>query len=158
MRMRRLKYQRLQSDLPIRAVIKIGHGCEGSATTAVRVTIPEGIIAVKPMPKPGWTLSSAKQRYSRSYEFFHGTKLGEGVTEIIWSRGSLPDEHYDEFVFSSFVAKELEPGISLYFPVVQTCENGEHRWIEVPSGERDLQSLRAPAPALKLGAPRHSHH
>ena len=34
------------------------HGCEGAATTRVRIHIPEGVIAVKPMPKPGWQLET----------------------------------------------------------------------------------------------------
>ena len=33
---------------------RIGHGCEGEATLRVRVQIPEGVIAVKPMPPAGW--------------------------------------------------------------------------------------------------------
>ena len=40
-----------------KAVLQVGHGCEGSPTKSIRVQIPEGVIAVKPMPKPGWELS-----------------------------------------------------------------------------------------------------
>ena len=36
-----------------KAVLRVPHGCDGSATTAIRVRIPAGIITVKPMPKPG---------------------------------------------------------------------------------------------------------
>lgn len=39
-----------------KAVFRVPHGCEGKPTNVVRVQIPEGVIAVKPMPKPGWTL------------------------------------------------------------------------------------------------------
>lgn len=38
------------------AVLRIPRGCGGKATNAVRVRIPEGVVAVKPMPKPGWTI------------------------------------------------------------------------------------------------------
>ena len=41
-----------------KAIVKIGHGCEGTATLKVRVQIPEGVISVKPMPKAGWTLET----------------------------------------------------------------------------------------------------
>jgi periplasmic copper chaperone A len=37
-----------------KAVLRIPHGCDGKATDEVRV--PEGVIAVKPMPKAGWTI------------------------------------------------------------------------------------------------------
>src|SRR3954462_10478136 len=36
-----------------KAVFKVPHGCDGSPTTALKVRIPEGLIDVKPMPKPG---------------------------------------------------------------------------------------------------------
>ena len=44
-----------------KAVFKVPHGCEGSATTEVRIDIPEGVIAVKPMPKAGWTIALEKR-------------------------------------------------------------------------------------------------
>lgn len=51
----------------------------------------------------------------------------------VWSGGSLPDEHYDEFVFVGYLSDALEPGKKLYFPVVQQCEQGEAHWIGVPA-------------------------
>src|SRR5271167_3921013 len=105
-----------------KAVLRVPHGCDGSPTTAIRVRIPEGVIDVKPMPKPGWTLNIVKGKYAKSYNLFHA-QVGEGVTEVDWSGGKLPDDNYDEFVFQSFLAGDLEPGHMLYFPVVQECEN-----------------------------------
>ena len=56
-----------------KAVLRVPHGCDGKATIAVRVQIPEGVIAVKPMPKPGWTLQTKKGKYEKSYELYgHG--------------------------------------------------------------------------------------
>ena len=40
-------------DSDDKAVVRIGHGCDGAATHTVRVTVPEGVISVKPMPKAG---------------------------------------------------------------------------------------------------------
>src|SRR5687768_1749463 len=34
---------------------RVPHGCAGSATTKVRVLIPEGVTSVKPQVHPGWT-------------------------------------------------------------------------------------------------------
>jgi len=36
---------------PYKAVFAVPHGCAGSATIKIRVQIPEGVIAAKPMPK-----------------------------------------------------------------------------------------------------------
>jgi uncharacterized protein YcnI len=69
------------------------------------------------------------------------------VTEIDWSGGRLLDEDYDEFVFMSFLATDLQPGQTIYFRVVQECEKGVHRWIDIPAaGSEDPE----PAPGLKL--------
>src|SRR5262245_5083979 len=69
------------------AVLRVPHGCEGTATTGLRVRIPDGVIAVKPMPKPGWTLTTTTDKYDKTYTFFHNAKLSEGVTEISWFGG-----------------------------------------------------------------------
>lgn len=53
-----------------KAVLRVPHGCEGKATIAVRVQIPEGVIGVKPMPKPGWTLQVKKGKYEKSYQLY----------------------------------------------------------------------------------------
>src|ERR1700754_5078350 len=81
-----------------KAIFRVPHGCEGKATTAVRVQIPEGGISVKPMPKPGWTLQTKKGKYEKSYQLY-GETLSTGVKEVDWSGGNLPDEFYDEFIF-----------------------------------------------------------
>ena len=48
-----------------RATFTVGHGCEGTATTAIRVSIPEGFQGAKPMPKPGWTLAIRSARLAK---------------------------------------------------------------------------------------------
>lgn len=132
-----------------KAVFKIPHGCEGAATTAVRVEIPEGVIGVKPMPKPGWTIDIQRGVYAQPYKHFHGD-LSEGVKQITWRGGPLPDEFYDEFVASAFVAGELTAGTTLYFPVTQICEKGELAWTDKPAAGQNPHDLKSPAPALKL--------
>jgi uncharacterized protein YcnI len=129
-----------------KAVLRVPHGCDGSATTAIRVRIPEGVLDVKPMPKPGWTVTIVKGKYAGTHSLHHA-QVSEGVTEVDWSGGRLPDEYYDEFVFQSYLASDLEAGQTLYFPVVQECEKGVHRWIEVPTAGSDYPE---PAAGLKL--------
>jgi periplasmic copper chaperone A len=131
-----------------KGVIEIAHGCEGSPTTAVRVQIPEGVIAVKPMPKPGWELTTKEGDYDRAYDYF-GTELTKGVKEVTWSGGRLPDEFYDEFIFRGRIAG-FEPGAIVHFPVVQECEQGVHRWIEIPKPGEDPDSYEEPAPGVTI--------
>jgi uncharacterized protein YcnI len=136
---------------PYKAVLIVPHGCAGSPTTRLRVKVPDGFIAVKPMPKPGWTIDVVKGAYDRPYAFFHDMTLTEGVREVSWS-GKLDDSYYDEYVLAGFIAAALKPGETLYFPAVQECETGVSRWIEIPTAGQDAHSLSNPAPGLRLVA------
>lgn len=129
-----------------KAVFKAGHGCDGSSTTAITVQIPDGVVAAKPMPKPGWTLALTKGAYAQEHSH-HGHAVSEGVRSITWS-GKLPDDYYDEFVVSLKLTDELKPGTTLYFPVTQVCEAGVSKWIEIPDAGKPVPKM--PAPGLRL--------
>jgi uncharacterized protein YcnI len=130
-----------------KAVLRVPHGCDGSATQTLRVRIPDGYLNVKPMPKPGWKLEVKRGTYVKPATLA-GTNVSEGVTEVDWSGGNLPDAYYDEFVLTGTIG-DLPPGQMMYFPVVQECEKGVHRWIEIPAANTDREPPE-PAPALKL--------
>ena len=133
-----------------KAVFAVPHGCSGSPTVKIRVQIPEGVIAVKPMPKAGWNVDVVEGQYAGVYDY-HGNKLTSGVKEVVWSGGNLPDRNYDEFVVSSFLTDTLKPNTTLYFPVVQECEKGVSRWIEIPAeGAAHAHDDKSPAPGVKL--------
>jgi periplasmic copper chaperone A len=142
-----LEQQQAPVGAPYKIVLRVPHGCGDSATIRLSVQIPEGVIAIKPMVKPGWQIATTRGSYSKAYSFFHGAKFTEGVKEVSWSGGKLPDAFYDEFVLSAFIAGELEPGQTLYFPVVQQCEQGEHRWVEIPAAGKHSSE---PAPGVTL--------
>lgn len=144
-----------QQGAGYKAVLRVPHGCSGEATLKVRIQIPEGVIAVKPMPKAGWTLETVKGAYEKEYDYF-GSKLTEGVKEIVWT-GELLDEHYDEFVFSARITDAFAVGSMVYFPTVQECANGAERWIEIPAEGQDAHDLEGPAPGVKIVEPDHEH-
>jgi periplasmic copper chaperone A len=132
-----------------RAVVQIMHGCKGQPTTQVSVTVPEGLIGARPMPKPGWTLATTRGAYAKAYATHHGT-ASEGVTAITWSGGSLPDDEVDEFTFLAQVADTFEPGTTVYVPVQQDCSEGSHSWTEVPKPGQDAHDLKAAAPSFRI--------
>ena len=132
-----------------KAVFAVPHGCAGSPTVKIRVQIPDGVIAVKPMPKPGWSLETVKGKYSTSYAH-HGATVTEGVKEVTWSGGKLADDNYDEFVLATYLTGTLKPNTTLYFPVVQECEQGTSRWIEIPQEGKPAHDSKSPAPGVKL--------
>ncbi len=130
---------------------KISHGCDGSPTTRVAVQIPEGVVSVKPQATPGWTIESTVGPITPFDN--HGEQVTEGVTEVVWSGGSLPDDQFMTFGLSATLPDEA--GATISFPTVQTCEQGETRWIEVAAeGGAEPES---PAPAVKLTAAEAGH-
>jgi periplasmic copper chaperone A len=133
-----------------RAVFVVPHGCAGSATVKLRVQIPEGVIVAETLPKPGWTVETVKGKYAAEYDY-HGTKASEGDKEVAWSGGKVPDKTREEFVIDTFLTGNLKPNTTLYFPVVQECEQGISRWIEIPSdGAAHSHEGKWPAPGVKL--------
>lgn len=145
-----LETQQAPTPSTYKAVFRVGHGCEGKPTVKLRVKIPEGFIAVKPQPKPGWTLEKVRGAYAKSYDY-HGTPTSEGVQEIVWSGGSLADDEYDEFVLRGAITADLKAGTTLYFPVVQECTDGAaERWIEIPAEGKSADDYESPAPGVRL--------
>ena len=151
-----LEQQEATTGATYKGVMRIGHGCGEQATLKVRIAIPEGVISVKPMPKPGWLLETVTSAYEGSYDYY-GKTLTEGVTEIIWT-GSLPDAHFDEFTFRAKLHSTLEADKTMFFPTVQECADGENAWVEIPAEGQNPHDLKRPAPGLHLVAPSaHSH-
>jgi uncharacterized protein YcnI len=131
-----------------KGVLRVAHGCEGQPTLKLRVRIPEGVVAVKPMPKAGWKLETSKGAYVRAYKV-HGETVSEGVTDIVWT-GSLDDAFYDEFVFQARFTDAYQPGATVYFPVVQECGKGVEEWVQVPAVGENPHSLQSPAPGVRI--------
>lgn len=105
----------------------VGHGCDGKATTALRIEIPAGVSVARPQSRPGWRLRIERDP-------------GDTVTAIAW-QGELPADHFEEFV----VLTKLPTGEGpLAFPATQTCGASEVRW-----GDTRAPAKR-PAPLLNL--------
>lgn len=109
----------------------VEHGCSGSPTTQVDMRLPEGVSNATPEPPDGWT----------------GSVDGNVVTFV---GGPLPDE--TEGTFRVRMTLPTTAGATIYFPFVQRCEQGEIRWIEIPS-DGSSSELDEPAPAMTLTEP-----
>jgi len=84
--------------------LRPGHGCDGDATNAFTVTLPDGVTGVKGQQKAGWSLAA------------DGNVLR-------WSGGSLPDDQWDTFGIRLTWPK-LADGVNAQtfaFKAVQTC-------------------------------------
>ena len=134
-----------------KAVFKVGHGCDGSGTTGIRVELPDGVVGAKPMPKAGWTLETRTEPLKEPL-MLHGRKVDTRVSQVAWSGGLLPDAYYDEFVVR--VTLPATAG-KRWFKVYQTCEKGQNDWVEIP--QPGQTGLRREAAALEILPARPQH-
>jgi periplasmic copper chaperone A len=116
-----------------KATLRIGHGCDGSATTLVRIFVPEAMRGAKPMPKAGWTLTATRSPLAQAYEM-HGKRIADEVREVTWRGGPLPHDWVEEF---SFVATLPSTPGPLAIRVLQECESGRLEWFQTAApGEK----------------------
>ena len=108
----------------------VEHGCEGSPTVQLDMRLPDGVTEPIPEAPAGWTASVVDNVVT-----FVGGPLPDDVEETFRVRMTLPSS----------------PGSTIYFPFVQRCEQGEIRWIDLPS-DGSGTDLDEPAPAMNLTA------
>ena len=133
-----------------KAVLKVTHGCSGSPTQVVDVTLPPGVRGARPMPKAGWKLEVLREPLAKPWQS-HGRTITEDATRIRWTArtpdDALASAHYDEFVVVASLPDQ--PG-TLYWPVTQLCERGRLDWTEVPGPGRSADVLTSPAAVLEV--------
>ncbi|MBS4045180.1 MAG: DUF1775 domain-containing protein [Alphaproteobacteria bacterium] len=139
-----------------RTALRVGHGCgAGKPTTAIRVTIPAGVVNASAQPKAGWEIKVETSKLEEPVDAGHGRMTDTVVSAITWSGGSLPNEQFDEF---GLVLKLSDaPGKQLALPVVQTCAGGETRWDQIPAAG---QRAERPAALIRIAdtKPDAAHH
>jgi uncharacterized protein YcnI len=138
-------------------VLRVPHGCDGSATVRITVQIPDGVLSVKPQVHAGWKIGIKKKKLAKPV-MLHDAEVTETVSEVSWSGGSLPDEYMDEFGLS--VKLPDADGARLLFPVIQECKKGVMHWTSATASGHGEHSAQLPAPALSLTHPSSSmeHH
>lgn len=107
------------------------HGCDGSPTTAVEVTIPDEVGSVALIANAGWDVASGLQDGTRVVSFTADKPTPDGVRETLALEVTLPEDAAD--------------GTVLAFPTLQMCETGETLW-----GDADPEA-DTPAPSITIG-------
>ncbi len=147
-----LEQQEAPAGSNYKAVLKVGHGCDGSATTRISVALPAGFRGAKPYPKAGWLLEVKREKLGASYES-HGRQISDEVVEVSWTaRASefyLQDAWYDEFIIRGGLPATAG---ALWFKVSQSCVNGENLWVEMPASGDSAKGLKMPAAKLLVVA------
>jgi periplasmic copper chaperone A len=152
-----LEQPQVETGANYKAVLRVGHGCEGLPTTALRVQLPAGFQGAKPMPKPGWALQTTVSKLAVPYDN-HGKQITEDVSEITWTAQSplaaLPDSQYDEFILRGRAAM---PAGAAWFKVTQLCQEGSktgsNPWTEIPAQGTSTRGIKYPAALLNVVSP-----
>ena len=101
-------------------VAGLSRACEdrGRDPASLRRSLLLGYGTVKPLADVASYVEAAERAASTGfYELV-----------VYWGAGKLADDNYDEFIVNTYLAAGLPANTTLYFPVVQECENGVHRW------------------------------
>jgi len=133
------------------ATFAMSHGCEGSPTTRIEIQVPESVLSVAPTRNPFYDVEKTMEQLGEPVTDTHGNEVTERVASIVYTaKTPLPDGQRDHFELS-FQIPDAE-GDMLTFPTVQTCEEGETGWVEVPAEGQDPDELDSPAPAFEITA------
>jgi periplasmic copper chaperone A len=130
----------------------VGHGCGNSPTTRITIQIPAQITAVTPTRTALWKVTKQTETVDPPAVDPHGDKIVQRVASVTFSTETpLPDGYRE--VFELAVQLPDAKGTRLVFPTIQTCEQGESAWIEVPQNGQDIEQLELPAPSFVISEP-----
>ncbi|HET9996158.1 MAG TPA: YcnI family protein [Nocardioides sp.] len=137
--------------------VSVGHGCDGSPTTEITIRMPPEITSVTPARNALWDVEKEIETLDPPAADAHGNEIDERVASVTYTaRTPLPDGYRDTFGLA--VQLPEDEGATLVFPTVQTCEEGESAWIEVPADGQDADELELPAPSFVITAAGETAH
>lgn len=109
----------------------VPHGCDGSATTAITIDIPDDIVSVTPTVNSNWTIATTRVPLEPAVE-----DQTERTSQVTYTAKADPlaADQRDTFELSVKLP-DGEAGDVVEFPVTQDCVEGQTLWIgdEVPS-------------------------
>ncbi|WP_166980266.1 YcnI family copper-binding membrane protein [Paramicrobacterium fandaimingii] len=127
----------------------IGHGCDGSSTTAVSILMPDEVISAKPVVNAGWTAKTQTEPVDGVSDQ-NGDPVSERTSAVEFTaKTPLADSQIDTLSVQVSLPEETA-GETLAFPVEQTCEEGSTSWDQVAESEGD--EPEHPAPTIAVGA------
>jgi uncharacterized protein YcnI len=127
----------------------VPHGCDGSPTTKVAITLPAELNDAQPTVNPNWTAEKVTEQLAEPKKLADGTSITKRTSQIVYTaKTPLADDLRDALVLSLKLPDAA--GTTLYFPTLQTCETGQTDWAEVAKDGQDPHSLEAPAPSITI--------
>jgi uncharacterized protein YcnI len=114
------------------------HGCDNSPTTALRITMPDGLASVSPTLDGDWTIDVERG--------------DDGLVSAVTYTALSPVPTDLRGAVSMGVGLDEDTPDSLAFPVEQKCVDGTTEWTQIAENGEDPHSLDAPAPVVTVAA------
>ncbi|WP_101846268.1 YcnI family copper-binding membrane protein [Zhihengliuella sp. ISTPL4] len=112
------------------------HGCGTSPTTALRVTMPDGLASVAPTLDGDWTIQVERG--------------DDGLVTAVTYTALIPVPTDLRGAVSMSVGLDEDTPETLAFPVVQQCVEGATEWTQLAEKGEDPHDLDAPAPVVTV--------
>ena len=128
----------------------VPHGCDGSATTKLSIKLPDDVIEATPTRNAFYDVEKVTAKLDTPITAEDGDEITEKVDQIVYTaKTPLPDGERDVFEVQLQIPED-DAGKTLTFPAIQSCEQGETAWTEVPADGADEDSVEHPAPAFEV--------
>lgn len=143
--------------------IAVPHGCGDSPTTKVAISLPAELVDAQPTVNANWTVEKVTQKLDSPQKLADGSSVTQRTSQVVYTAKTPLDSHLrDTFVLSVKLPADAA-GKTLYFPTLQTCEQGSTDWKEIPAEGAGHDSVKSPAPsvivtAAKAASTDHSGH
>ncbi len=119
------------------------HGCDGSPTTALRITMPEGLASAAPTMDGDWVIDIERG--------------DDALVSAITYTAVTPVPNDVRGAVSMSVGLDEDTPENLAFPVEQYCVDGTTEWTEIAEDGEDPHDLDAPAPVVDVVASAEGH-
>ena len=124
----------------------VPHGCsDGVSTTAVKVTIPDGVLSVKAEFIPGFNVSTTMRAVNPPVTI-HGRSVNSTVDTVTWT-GEVPGNVYIGFGLKMNLPSKVG---MVYFKTNQICGGNSSDWTQVPGVDGAEKDLKYPAAAIEV--------
>ncbi|MFF1828313.1 YcnI family protein [Paenarthrobacter sp. NPDC058040] len=130
----------------------IPHGCDTSPTTKVAITLPQELTDAQPTVNPNWTVEKVTETLAEPKKLDDGTSITKRTSQIVYTAKTPLDPHLRDALVLSVKLPDAA-GKTIYFPTLQTCEQGQTNWSEIAKDGQNEHDLKSPAPSVTITAP-----
>ncbi|MBF4461474.1 MULTISPECIES: YcnI family protein [unclassified Rathayibacter] len=136
----------------------LAHGCNGSPTTALAITLPDGINSVSPTVNPNWDVVKNEVDITNPTPDSQGNTATKRVSDVVYTAKTPLADGYRDTVSLQLQLPEDAVGKTLEFPVLQNCEVGSTSWDQPTVEGQDEPEHPAPTVAVRASAAISGHH